>query len=148
MAYRNLPNGEGLFGKAIAVAVGTAIVSVEVTGLAPAGVTDVGEKAHVGIGAAPLTLQLSRTALANPFLAVTVMTLVPCPPNGIAMLAEAAVNEKSGLGPAEIVYVALETVLSKKPLATAIAWIVVVELTGMAAVYSVDDLVGVVPFVV
>lgn len=47
-----------------------------------------------------------------------------------------------------IVYVALETVLSKKPLATAIAWIVVVELTGMAAVYSVDDFVGVVPFVV
>ena len=47
-----------------------------------------------------------------------------------------------------IVYVALETELSKKPLATAIAWIVVVELTGMAAVYSVDDFVGVVPFVV
>ena len=41
-----------------------------------------------------------------------------------------------------IVYVALETVLSKKPLATAIAWIVVVVLTGMGAVYSVDDFVG------
>ena len=92
------------------MAVGTAIVSVEVTALAP-GVTDVGEKAHVGIGAGPLTLQLSWAALANPFLGVTVMTLVPCPPNGIAMLAEAAVKEKSGSVEEVIVYAAVATAL-------------------------------------
>ena len=54
-AYRNLPNCAGLDGTTMAVAAGTAIVSVEVTALAP-GVTDVGEKAHVGVGAGPLTL--------------------------------------------------------------------------------------------
>jgi len=47
-----------------------------------------------------------------------------------------------------MVYVALATTLSKKPDLFAMAWIVVVALTGMAAVYTVEDAVGVLPSVV
>src|SRR5208283_50601 len=47
-----------------------------------------------------------------------------------------------------IVYVALDTSLLKKPLCTAIACTVVVLLTVKGDVYSVDELDGVVPFVV
>src|SRR5712671_4335652 len=47
-----------------------------------------------------------------------------------------------------MVYAALPTALCVKPVATAIAWIVCVLLTVIGAVYFVDDVVGVVPFVV
>lgn len=42
----------------MAVAAGTVMVSVEVTELAP-GVSDAAEKAHIGVGGGPLTLQES-----------------------------------------------------------------------------------------
>jgi hypothetical protein len=47
-----------------------------------------------------------------------------------------------------MVYVALATTLSKKPDLFAMAWIVVVVLTEMAAVYTGEEAVGVVPLVV
>ena len=47
-----------------------------------------------------------------------------------------------------IVYVAVATALFAIPLATAIASIVVVELTLIGPVYFVEEVVGVVPFVV
>jgi hypothetical protein len=50
--------------------------------------------------------------------------------------------------PELIVYVALPTALCEYPLATAIALIVSVLLTVIAPVYCVDEVVGVVPFVV
>jgi len=47
-----------------------------------------------------------------------------------------------------MVYVALASGLSKKPDLFAMAWIVVVALTGMAAVYTGEEAVGVLPSVV
>src|SRR5271165_2073640 len=47
-----------------------------------------------------------------------------------------------------IVYVALEMLLLKKPLSTAMASTVVVLLTVNGAVYTADEVVGVVPLVV
>jgi hypothetical protein len=43
---------------------------------------------------------------------------------------------------------ALASGLFRKPLLTAIAWTVVVALTGMAPAYGVEDVVGVLPSVV
>ena len=47
-----------------------------------------------------------------------------------------------------MLYVAVATLLFRKPDATAIALIVVVTLTLMAPVYFVEEVVGVEPFVV
>ena len=55
--YRSLSDC-GLGDGHMAVAAGTVTVSVEVAELAP-GVTDAAEKAHVGVGGGPLTLQES-----------------------------------------------------------------------------------------
>jgi hypothetical protein len=47
-----------------------------------------------------------------------------------------------------MVYVPLASGLSKKPGLFAIAWIVVVALTGIAVLYTVEEAVGVLPSVV
>jgi len=49
---------------------------------------------------------------------------------------------------ASVLYVALASGLSKKPDLFAMAWIVVVALTGMAEVYTVEEAVGALPLVV
>jgi hypothetical protein len=70
---------------------------------------------------------------------VTVCVVVYVPATGL----------KVGVAAADVmVYVALPTALCVNPVATAIAWTVCVLLTVIGAVYFVEDVVGVVPFVV
>jgi hypothetical protein len=47
-----------------------------------------------------------------------------------------------------MVYVALASGLSRKPVLFAMAWIVVVALTGMAVLYTREEVVGALPSVV
>jgi hypothetical protein len=79
------------------VATGAVIVIIDVTACPP-GVTDVGENAQVGVGAGPVTMHDSCTALANvPCSGAIVIVSVTCAPAFTVKLAAAGVKLKSGV---------------------------------------------------
>ena len=74
------------------------MVSVELTEALP-GVNEVGLRAQVGVGAGPLTVQLSWiTAAKEPFSGAIVIVSVPCVLAPSVRVGDMAVTEKSGDG--------------------------------------------------
>ena len=112
---------------------------------APFGVTGVGLKLHIASEGNPL--QAKVTGELNPFSGVTVNVAIPLFPATMVRAEGFTDTWKSGVG-ALMVYVAVPTALLEKPVAVAIAWIVSVELTGIAVVNFADIVVGVDPSVV
>ena len=92
-------------GAAHAAAGGVVMVSVELTEALP-GVTEVGLRTQVGVGAGPLTVQLSwMIAAKEPFCGAIVMVSVPCLLASIVNADDVGVSEKSGDGGSSLVTV-------------------------------------------
>lgn len=86
------------FGSNHAEAGGVVMVSVELTEALP-GVTEVGLRTHVGVGAGPFTEQLSWiTAAKEPFCGAMVIVSVPCVLAPSVSVPDMGVSEKSGDG--------------------------------------------------
>ena len=74
------------------------MVSVELTEALP-GVTELGLRMQVGVGAGPFTEQLSWiTAAKDPFCGAMVIISVPCALADIVRVGDMGVSEKSGGG--------------------------------------------------
>lgn len=135
---------EGIGGCISALAAVVATVSVVDTA-APLGVTEAGEK--VQVASAGKLLHVKLTLELNPFSGVTVNVAVPLCPATMVSVGGFTDTWKSGAGRL-MVYAAEATALLENPVAAAIASIVSVELTEIAPVYTVEDVVGVAPFIV
>ena len=87
-----------IFGSNQAEVGGTVMVSVELTEALP-GVAEVGLSTQVGVGAGPVTVQLSWiTEAKEPFCGAMVIISVPCLLASIVRVGDMGVSEKSGDG--------------------------------------------------
>ena len=93
------------FGSDHAEAGGVVMVSVELTEALP-GVTEVGLRTQAGVGAGPVTVQLSWiTEAKEPFSGAMVIVSVPCLLASIVRVGDTGVTEKSGDGGSALVTV-------------------------------------------
>jgi hypothetical protein len=127
-----------------AEAAAVAMVNV-VVAAADAGVTLAGEKVHVAPAGRPE--HAKETAELNPFSGRIVTVVVPLLPPVTVSEAGVRVRLKSA-GGRLMVYVAVATTLLVYPPANAMALMVSVLFTVIAAVYKVEDVVGIEPSVV